>query len=451
MHEPEKATQKAKDLVRMAVAKVRLNTPLSTVPLKVNPSALIIGGGVAGMTAALNLAQQGLKAYIVEREKDLGGFSSKIYETLEGDNVQAFLANLVKDVKSHDLIDVNLQSNIENIDGYIGNFKTTIIQNQSREKVEIEHGVIIVATGAKEYTPNEYLYGVNPNVITQQELEAKLFKNEDFSKVKSIVMIQCIGSRNDEHPYCSRMCCSEAIKNALKLKEKFPDKEVSILYRDIRTYAFKEKYYRKARENGILFVRFSKETPPELVTENDHLKILIKNKKLGQITIDSDLLVLSTGIVAPAMENESLAKMLKVPLNEDKFFLEAHVKLRPVDFATEGIFLCGTAHGPANINESIAQANSAVSRATIILSKETLMIGGIVSNVNKNLCTGCKICVRICPFNAIVKDEEGYAYVQEALCKGCGVCGASCPEKAITIKHFTNEQILSEIYALGGK
>jgi heterodisulfide reductase subunit A len=235
------------------------------------------------------------------------------------------------------------------------------------------------------------------------------------------------------------------------VKEKYPDKEITILYRDIRTYGFKEKYYREAREKGILFIRFSKDAPPELITENQHLKILIKNKKLGEILINTDLLVLSTGIVAPGHDNEILAKMLKVPLNEDKFFLEAHVKLRPVDFATEGIFLCGTAHGPATISESIAQANSAVSRATIILSKDTLMIGGVVSNVNKDLCTGCKICVRICPFNAIVKDEEGFAYVQEALCKGCGLCGASCPEKAISIKHFTNEQILSEIYALGGK
>jgi len=247
------------------------------------------------------------------------------------------------------------------------------------------------------------------------------------------------------------MCCAEAIKNALNIKKKNPEAEVVILFRDIRTYGFKEKYYRKARENGVLFIRFDKEKPPQISKENENLKVSIESQKMGKITLNSDLIVLSSGIVAPAEGNEVLAKMVKVPLNEDKFFLEAHVKLRPVDFATEGIFLCGTAHGPATISESIAQANSAVSRATTILSKETLLIGGAVSVVDKDICTGCKICVRICPFNAIVKDEEGYAYVQEALCKGCGLCSASCPEKAITTKHFTNEQILSEIYALGGK
>jgi heterodisulfide reductase subunit A len=451
MHEPEKATEKAKDLVRMAVAKARLNIPLSTVPLQVNPRALIIGGGVAGMTSALNFAQQGFQVNIVEREKKLGGLSIKIYETIEGDDIQEFLHDLINNVKSNDLIKIHLQAEIKEIDGYVGNFKTTLIQNNSKEKIEIEHGVIIVATGAKEYIPSEYQYGINSNVILQKEFETRLFKNKDFSDIKSVVMIQCIGSRNEEHPYCSRICCSEAIKNSIKMKEKYPNTEVAILYRDIRTYGFKEKYYRKARERGVLFIRFSKNDPPELVSDEDRFKILIKSKKIGKILVESDLLVLSNGMVAPREENQVLAKFLKVPLNEDKFFLEAHVKLRPVDFATEGIFLCGTAHGPATISESIAQANSAVSRATIILSKETLMIGGIVSCVDKDLCTGCKICVRICPFNAIVKDEEGFAYVQEALCKGCGVCGASCPEKAISIKHFTNEQILSEIYALGGK
>jgi len=450
MREPEKATEKAKDLVRMAVAKVRLNTPLSTVPLKVNPSALIIGGGVAGMTAALNFSQQGFKVKLIEKDKKLGGFSSKIYNTIEGDDIQEFLQELINNVENDDLIDVYLGAEIQDIDGYVGNFKTTIIQDNSKKKLEIEHGIIIVATGAKEYTPKEYEYGVNPNVITQKELENRLFNKGDFFNIKSIVMIQCVGSRNEENPYCSRICCSEAIKNAIRLKEQYPDKEVSILYRDIRTYGFKEKYYREAREKGILFIRYKKESPPELISNKEQIKINLKNERLGDILLDLDLLVLSTGMIAPSKENETLAKLLKVPLNEDKFFLEAHVKLRPVDFATEGIFLCGTAHGPATIGESIAQANSAVSRATIILSKDTLMIGGIVSNVDKNLCTGCKICVRICPFNAIVKDEEGFAYVQEALCKGCGVCGASCPEKAISIKHFTNEQILSEIYALGG-
>ncbi len=451
MHQPEEATEKAKDLVRMAVAKSRINEALETFELKVTPIALIIGGGVAGMTAALNFANQGFQAYIIEKEKQLGGFALKIYETLEGDNIQEFIQDLIKKVNSEEKIQVFLEANIEVIDGYVGNFISTVNYGPNKTSTQLDHGVVLVATGGNEYKPKEYLYGEVPNIITQQELEEKLFTSSEIQKKKSIVMIQCVGSRNDEHPYCSRTCCAEAIKNALNIKKKNPEAEVVILFRDIRTYGFKEKYYRKARENGVLFIRFDKEKPPQISKENENLKVSIESQKMGKITLNSDLIVLSSGIVAPAEGNEVLAKMVKVPLNEDKFFLEAHVKLRPVDFATEGIFLCGTAHGPATISESIAQANSAVSRATTILSKETLLIGGAVSVVDKDICTGCKICVRICPFNAIVKDEEGYAYVQEALCKGCGLCSASCPEKAITTKHFTNEQILSEIYALGGK
>jgi heterodisulfide reductase subunit A len=451
MHDYKGATQKAKDLVKMAVAKARLNISLSTVPLQITPKALVIGGGVAGMTAAINFSQQGFETFIVEKDKNLGGFALKIHQTIEGDNIKGFLRLLVNQVSNDSNIKVYLDSKIEAINGYVGNFKTMISIGGIKEKVQIEHGVIVVATGALEYNIKEFLFGENPQVITQQMLEDKLFTSADLTFNKSVVMIQCVGSRNDENPYCSRICCSEAIKNALNIKEKYPQTEVTILYRDIRTYGFKEKYYKKAREKRVLFLRYDKDDLPEVTVEKDLLKVKIKNPKLGEITINSDLLVLSTGMVAPAKENETLAKMLKVPLNEDKFFLEAHVKLRPVDFATEGIFVCGTAHGPANISESIAQANSAVSRATTILSKDIMMIGGIVSNVDKGLCTGCKICLRICPFNAIIKDDEGYAYVQEALCKGCGVCGASCPEKAISIKHFTNEQIMAEILALGGK
>jgi len=450
MREPKKASEKAKDLVRMAVAKARLNIPLQTIPLDITPKGLIIGGGISGMSAAIDLAEQGFETFIVEKQQQLGGFASNIYKTLEGDNIQTFYKELVEKVHKNEKIKVYTNSSIEKIDGYVGNFKTLISKNNNDEKLELNHGIIIVATGSLEYEAHEYLNGQDDRVITQQELEEKIFTSKDLSPIKKIVMIQCVGSRNDENPYCSRICCSEAIKNALSIKEKDPEKEVIILYRDIRTYGLKEKYYRRAREKGVLFIRYEKDNPPEVIIKNDLLKVHIKNPKIGNLILNPDLVVLSTGIVAPKSENQTLAKMLKVPLNEDDFFLEAHVKLRPVDFATEGIFLAGTVNGPASISESIAQASSAVSRATTILSKEQMMIGGIVSSVDKDLCTGCKICVRICPFNAIEKDEEGYAYVQEALCKGCGVCGASCPEKAISIKHFTNDQILSEIHALGG-
>ncbi|TXT59426.1 MAG: CoB--CoM heterodisulfide reductase iron-sulfur subunit A [Promethearchaeota archaeon] len=450
MHETKKATQKAKDLVRMAVAKARLNTPLSTVPLEIIPKALIIGGGVTGMTAAFDFAQEGFEVFLIEREKKLGGFSSKIYETLEGNNIQKYIQQLIDKVLNHKKIHIFTNSEIKNIDGYIGNFKTSIVIQDEGEKKDLEHGVVLVATGAKEYEPNEYLYNELENVVTQQQLEERIFSTNDLSSINSIIMIQCVGSRNNIHPYCSRICCSEAIKNALNIKKRFPRIEITILYRDIRTYGFKEKYYKEAREKGILFIRFEQENPPKVKKAEEGLKIYVDTPNNEDIIIKSDLVVLSTGMIAPTENNKILARMLKVPLNEDHFFLEAHVKLRPLDFATEGIFLCGTSHGPATISESIAQASAAVSRATTILSKEKIMIGGIVSNVDKEICTGCNICVRICPYNAIEKDQEGYAQVQEALCKGCGVCGASCPERAISIKHFTNEQIISEIYALGG-
>ncbi len=450
MHQPEEATEKAKDLVRMGIARAQIAMPLTELPLSITHKALVIGGGVAGMTAALNFAQQGFETFLVEKEKELGGFSLKIYETLEGDNIQKFIRQLIDNVSNEDKIHIHLETKIEIIDGYVGNFKTTILKGQNKEKIEFEHGVIVVATGVKEYEPKEFLFGEDPRIITQVELEERLFTTSDVNDKKSIVMIQCVGSRNEEHPYCSRICCSEAIKNALNVKKKNPKTEVTILYRDIRTYGFKEKYYRIAREKGVLFLRFDKDDPPTIMKDNGTLKVSVKNKKLGELSLNSDLVVLSTGMVAKAEANEELAKMLKVPLNEDNFFLEAHVKLRPVDFATEGIFLAGTSHGPVTITESIAQASSAVSRATTILSKDVLMIGGVVSNVDKDVCVGCNICVKICPFNAIVKDEDGDAYVQEALCKGCGVCAASCPEKAINVKHFTNNQILSEIYAYGG-
>ncbi|MBD3212427.1 MAG: 4Fe-4S dicluster domain-containing protein [Candidatus Lokiarchaeota archaeon] len=450
MKQPKKATEKAKDLVRMAVAKVRKAAPISEMPLEIIQSALVIGGGISGMSAALNFAKQGFDTYLIEKEAKLGGFARNINKTLEGIQVGKYIEDLIEEINDNKKIYVYLNSNIEKIDGYVGNFKTTI--KIEKGIVEIEHGVIILATGADKYVPEEYLYNEDSRVITQVELEKILSSSlPEFKDKNSIAMIQCVGSRNEEHPYCSRICCSDAIKNAIEIKEIDPKKEVIIFYRDIRTYGFKEKYYRSAREKGVLFIRFDEEKPPEIVKNKKDLVIRLESPKLGEISVKCDLIVLSTGIVAPSEENLSLAKMLKVPLNEDDFFLEAHVKLRPVDFATEGIFLCGTTRGPSTISESIAQANSAVSRATTILSKDKLVVGGIVSRVDKDLCTGCKICVRICPFNAIVKDEEGYAHVHEALCKGCGLCGASCPEKAIEIKHFTSEQILSEIYALGGR
>jgi heterodisulfide reductase subunit A len=449
MNEPEKATQKAKDLVRMAVNKAREIEPIERIKLSVTPKVLVIGAGISGLTAALNFASQEYETYLVEKQEELGGIARNIYHTLEGGNIQNYLADLIKRVKSNKFIHVYTNAEIEKIDGYIGNFKTSLIHGKNREKEEFDHGVVLVATGAKEYQPKEFLYGQNKNVILQSEFEKILNTNNQFKTKKNIVMIQCVGSRNEEHPYCSKMCCAEAIKNALLSKEKNPEAEVIILYRDIRTYGFKEKYYREAREKGVIFIRYDNKNPPEIIPENSHLRIKVNSPRGEQIIIDSDLLVLSAGIYSDREENESLAKMLKVPLNDDNFFLEAHVKLRPVDFATEGIFVAGLAHCPKPIEDSISQANAAVSRACTILSKDEIEAEGKTAKIISERCIGCGMCVENCAYNAIeLIDDRRFgriAQINQALCKGCGACSGNCRCAAIDILGFTGEQIYAMI------
>jgi len=443
MREPKKATRKAKDLVKMAVAKARLIEPLKRLPLDVAPRGLVIGGGISGMISALRLTEEGYEVYLIEKERELGGQARDIYYTLEGEDAQKFLGELINKVKSNERIHLFTGAKIENIEGFVGNFKTTIKIDSSLQ--ELEHGIIIVATGAKEYQPTEYLYGKDKRIITQRELEKLIVNGKfDINTKNSIVMIQCVGSRNDKHPYCSRICCSEAIKNALKIKEMNKKANVYILYRDIRTYGFKEDYYQKAREEGVIFIRYEEGKEPEVKKGKEKLEILIKELILKEnLLINADLVVLSTGVVF-SEDNEELAQMLKVPLNEDGFFLEAHVKLRPVDFATEGIFLCGLAHSPKFIEESISQANAAVSRACTILSKEKILAEGIVANVDEDMCSGCGICKAVCVYNAIEIDEEKrVAKVNEALCKGCGTCTGACPSGAINQRGFKREQILA--------
>jgi heterodisulfide reductase subunit A len=449
MNEPEKATEKAKDLVRMAVNKARNIEPIERIKLQVTPKALVVGGGISGMVAALNFANQEYETYLVEKDKELGGFARNIYHTLEGGNVQEFLSNLIKKVKANKFIHVFTEAEIEFIDGYIGNFKTTVIYGPDKTKEEFNHGVVVVATGAKEYKPSEYLYGQNENVILQSEFEKLLNNSDEIKNHKSIVMIQCVGSRNDEHPYCSKMCCAEAIKNALLTKEKNSETEIVILFRDIRTYGFKEKYYREAREKGVIFIRYDENNLPEVKSHNSKLIINIQNQKLGELSINADLLVLSAGIVSSREENEELAKMLKVPLNDDNFFLEAHVKLRPVDFATEGVFVAGLAHCPKTIEDSISQANAAVSRACTILSKDEIEAEGKTAKVDPTRCIGCGMCIENCAYNAIELIEDRrfgvVASINQVLCKGCGACSGNCRCAAIDILGFTGEQIFAMI------
>jgi len=459
MHEHEKATAKSKDLLRMAVAKTSQLIPLQEQEITVINKGLIIGGGVSGMSAALNLASQGYEVFLLEKQDSLGGFAKNIYRTLENDDIQEYLEKLIKEIENNQFIHVFKNSQINSISGYIGNFTTNISYGNNSKSVDLNHGIIIVATGAKEYQPKEYSFGKDQRIISQTEFEKDLFTTDKIIGLKSIVMIQCVGSRNEDHPYCSRICCSEAIKNALKAKEINPNIEIVVLYRDIRTYGFKEKYYNLARDKKVIFLRFDKSKPPELKITNKKLRIIVNNPDLGYLEINPDLIVLSTGLVAPIKENEELAKMLKVPLNEDKYFLEAHVKLRPIDFATDGIYLCGCAHSPKDIRESIAQSNGAAAQAVKILSAEKLVTSGLIAVVIEENCIGCGSCMEVCQFNAIelIEKERTFeditmtirkSHVNPALCKGCGTCGAQCPNSTIVIKHFGFEQIHAMISAL---
>lgn len=448
MHEPEKATEKAKDLVRMAVAKSQYLKPLKPGQLNVNHAVLIIGGGLAGMTAALSLADLGFESYIVEKENVLGGNYRQLHYTLEGMDVQKHLADLIGRVEKNPLIHVLNGTRIKKIEGFIGNYKTTVARPAGEE--QFEHGVVIIATGAYEFETREYLHGQSPQVLTQRELE-KLIQEKDSKAMGagSVVMIQCVGSRNEERPYCSRYCCSEAIKNAIRLKEADPNRDVTIIYRDIRTFGLKEDYYKKAREMNVKFVRYDEDRKPEVRQEGDKVSVTVLDPILNEtVAINADLLALSVGTV-PNPENEAIGKMLKVPTNQDGFFLEAHVKLRPVDFATDGVFFCGMAHAPKLSDESITQANAAVSRACTILTKDFIEAEGKTAYVNKDRCMACGLCEANCPFGAVAVDlNEGAAVVNTVLCKGCGVCTASCRMNAIDLNGFNNEEVLAQIAAL---
>ena len=453
MHEPEKATEKAKDLVSMAVAKARLKEPLEPLLIPVNHSALVIGGGVAGMVNALNLADEGFTVHLIERTGDLGGITRRMHYTLGSDGIQAFLADLIKKVKEHPNIKVYFNTWIVNAYGYVGNFTTEIMRYRGVTIEKIDHGVTIIACGAEEYKPMEYLYGRDPRVLTQLGLEEAIAKGEpDIINCDNLAMIQCVGCRNDEHPYCGRVCCNQAISNALKLKEIKPDMNIYILYRDMRTYGFYEDYYHEARRKGITFLRYDPEDKPEVSQVRQDSRYLIrvegKDPVLGEdVAIDADVLALSVPVV-PTEEAKELATFYKVPLNEDGFFLEAHVKLRPVDFATDGVFICGLAHAPKSIEEIIAQAKAAASRASTILSKDTIMAEGIVSSVDEDICSSCGTCEAVCPYGAIaVNRKKGVAEVNEALCKGCGTCCSACPSGAAQQRGFTTEQISAMIRA----
>ncbi len=457
MREPEQATHKAKDLVRMAIAKSRLLEPLQRHHVKIEKSALVIGGGISGMTAALALARQGSDVYLVEKENLLGGNLRHTHYLLNGDNPQEELSRIKDEVAQSWKIRVFTGARIENIEGTIGNFKTKICTRG--ESKEFTHGVVIVATGAEQYRPQEYLYGQSDKVLTQRELEKRLASGEGFLKTsgngaKTVVMIQCVGSREEGHPYCSRVCCADAVKNALKIKSLSPETNVYVLYRDIRTYGFKESYYSKARQLGVIFVRYDESRRPE-VAQNEHgLDVTVFDQTLAiPMRISADYVVLSAGI-HPHADNREIAQFLKVPINSEGFFLEAHMKLRPVDFMTDGIFLCGLAHSPKTIEESIIQAQAAAARAATILARDSIELEANTSFVIDEKCDGCAYCVDTCPFKSITLLEymwdggvKKLVETNESTCKGCGCCQATCPKNGVLIRGFTLDQIRAQIEA----
>ena len=450
VHQSDKegATEKAKDLVRMAVANAAELSALYRTKLPMTKRALIIGGGIAGMTAALNIVEQGFEVVLVEIEKELGGFAKRIHKTLQGDDIQKYLADLIEKVRKNEKIEVLTETIVVDFSGTKGNFKTALTVGPAMYHREIKHGAVIIAIGALEYRPKEYLYGESDAVNTQTELEDILSRDVQVVKEwQNVVMIQCVGSRNKENPNCSRVCCQQAIKNAISLKEINPDINVFILYRDIRTYGFAEDFYRKARQMGVHFSRYREGEDPTVKQIEGSLEVSFKDITLGmEIKIRPDRLILSTGVVAG--ETEELSRMLKVPLTSDLFFLEAHVKLRPVDTQSDGIFVCGMAHSPKRIEESISQALAASARACTLLSQDSIEVGGVVAKVNPDLCAACLICVRACPYEVPFINADGVSEIDISKCHGCGVCAAECPAKAITLLHFEDTQILAQIDAL---
>ena len=446
----EEASQKAKDIVRMSVARVAHLEPLQEFDLPVNKAALVVGGGVAGLTCALSIASQGYEVHLLEKEDRLGGMAMRIPSTLEGLDVKAFMNDLIRQVYRHPRIFVSHRATITDVSGYVGNFVTTVT-TEGRTKT-IKHGAAVLATGAVEYRPHEYLFGQSDRVMTSVELGERLA--EGYPRLMApgnLVMIQCVGCRQEDRNYCSRVCCSHSIKNALKLKKINPAMEIYILFRDIRTYGYSEDYYREASANDIKFIRYEPENKPQVSREtiggSEVLRVQVPDPVLGKtLVIDADFLALAAAVVSSEGTYEA-SRLFKVALNQDGFFQEAHVKLRPVDFSAEGIFLCGTAHYPKHISEAISQAYGAAGRAVALLSQDTVTASGSVCDVNSDTCVSCGACISVCTYGAISFGDTRKAVVNSVLCKGDGLCNVVCPTSAISLKHYTDEELLGQIDA----
>jgi heterodisulfide reductase subunit A len=476
-HEQQKATQKAKDIVRMAVAKAILLEPQTEPEVEVKDSSLVIGAGVAGMTAALSMARQGFKVYLIEKEKEPGGMAQKLYKlypTLA--DASEVVEPLIEAVKSHRNIELLTSTTLEDVSGYIGNFNAVATGPEGKREINV--GTIIVAPGSSNYAPPKglYEYGVHDHVITQKELDEKLRKDE-VGEPERIVMIQCVGARKGEirpsaleafpksdtaellrkilkarkeegWPYCSRICCMNAIKNAILVKEKSPKTDIVVFFGDLRVYKEYEDFYRKARDLEVRFIRHIEEVPPEVTqTSEGRLQVIAFDVLSGmEVKFPAEWVVLSTPLI-PSKDEIMLARMLKIPIATDGFMMEAHLKLRPVDTNVDGVFIAGTVSGPKDVSESIISGEAAAARASILMGNKKVRTDAITAFVDEELCIGCGLCEEICPYGA-PKVEEGKSKIREILCRGCGSCAAECPKRAITMRHYRDDQILAQVKAL---
>jgi heterodisulfide reductase subunit A len=445
--ERENATKKSKDLVRMAVARASLLEPIPDFSVEINKSALVIGGGVAGMTSALGLADQGFHTTIVEKSSELGGAARGFLKTWRGQDVQEYLSEMIKKVEEHPSLEVLLNAEVVGAYGFVGNFETNIALENTTKSVK--HGATIIATGGQAADTDEYLYGKNSRVTRWHDLEHDPEKLKD---AKKIVFIQCVGSRDEKRPYCSRICCTTSVSQAIFIKEMNPDADVFVLYRDMRTYGEREALYKQAREKGVIFIRYSLDKKPTVKEINDGLEVSVFDPVLEKdLLIKADFVNLTTAIEPTG--TDKIAGFYKLSINEEKFIMEAHAKLRPVDCSKEGVFICGLAHYPKTLEESVAQAQAAASRAVRVLAQRYVKVEPIVSVIDQDLCVGCGLCEISCAFGAIqTKKVPGKGFQAEnisALCKGCGVCAVACPQQAIDMKHFSDQQMIASIYAGG--